>query len=35
MIERANNISVEKLLGKDDNSRELVYKIPPYQREYA
>jgi uncharacterized protein with ParB-like and HNH nuclease domain len=35
MIERANNIPVEKLLGKDDNNRELIYKIPPYQREYA
>ena len=35
MIERANNIPVEKLLNKDDNNKELIYKIPPYQREYA
>lgn len=35
MIERANNIPVEKLLSKDDNNKELIYKIPPYQREYA
>ena len=35
MIEKANNIPVEKLLGKDDNNKELIYKIPPYQREYS
>lgn len=35
MIENAKNIPVEKLLGKDDNSKELIYKIPPYQREYS
>lgn len=35
MIESAKNISVEKLLSKDDNNKEFVYKIPPYQREYS
>lgn len=35
MIENAKNTPIEKLLGKDDNSNELIYKIPPYQREYS
>jgi len=35
MIKSANNIPVDKLLGLNNNSNELVYKIPPYQREYS
>lgn len=35
MIENAKNISIEKLLGRDDSNKELIYKIPPYQREYS
>ena len=35
MIKSAHNISVEKILGKNDNNKELYYQIPPYQREYS
>jgi uncharacterized protein with ParB-like and HNH nuclease domain len=35
MINSAHNISVEKILGKNDNNKELYYQIPPYQREYS
>jgi len=35
MIKNAHNLSVEKILGKNDNNTEVYYKIPPYQREYA
>ncbi len=35
MIKNAKNIPIEKLLGKDDNNKELIYEIPPYQREYS
>jgi len=35
MIKSAENLSIEKLLGKDNNSKENFYKIPPYQREYS
>jgi len=34
MIKSAENLSIEKLLGKDNNSKEVFYKIPPYQREW-
>ena len=35
MIKSAENLSIEKLLGKDNNNKEVFYKIPPYQREYS
>jgi len=35
MIKSASSISVEKILGKDDNNKGIYYKIPPYQREYS
>ena len=35
MIKSANNIPIDKLLGINDNSQEVFYKIPPYQREYS
>lgn len=35
MIKSAHNISIEKILGKNDNNKELYYHIPPYQREYS
>jgi len=30
----ARNITIERLFGKDNN-KELIYKIPPYQRAYS
>jgi uncharacterized protein with ParB-like and HNH nuclease domain len=35
MIKSAKSIPINKILGEDDNNKELYYKIPPYQREYA
>ena len=35
MIKDATNLPVSKLLGTDNNNQELIYKIPPYQREYS
>ena len=35
MIKTVESLPIEKILGKDNNSNELFYKIPPYQREYA
>lgn len=35
MIKKAESIPIKKILGQDDNSNELYYKIPPYQREYT
>lgn len=35
MIKSAKNLPIQKLLSKDDNNKELFYKIPPYQREYS
>ena len=35
MIENVANLPIEKLLGKNNSNQEILYKIPPYQREYA
>jgi uncharacterized protein with ParB-like and HNH nuclease domain len=35
VIKDATNLPVSKLLGTDNNNQELIYKIPPYQREYS
>lgn len=35
MIRSVANLPVEKLLDIDDNSNEVFFKIPPYQRAYA
>ncbi len=33
MIKSAENLSIEKLLGKDNNSNEVFYKIPQQQNQ--
>ncbi len=35
MIKEATQFSISHILGKDPTSKELVYGIPPYQREYT
>ncbi len=35
MIKEAAQFSIQHILGSDTTSKELFYKIPPYQREYT
>ena len=35
MIKSADSLSIEQLLGKNNENKNNFYKIPPYQREYS